>query len=1221
MSRVNSLTKVVNVFTCILENFGRYELYQTLFAQDRNVQCVLALVYADIITFCAKTAAFYNARGFKASLKRTLASFESRYGGVVETFNRHRLLVEDTVRAAGHQRDYDAQARQQSEEQSQKSRAIRKWLSPTTREATYFESDHRAARKLRTLGTCSWLRKSRPFQQWLTSDQPVLLLTGNPGHGKTILLSDLIDNIFLQLPGSKVAYFYCKYQDTDKRTSLSLVKSLLLQLVDLGALSQYSWKLLSRLNEYSVQDSAHSDDLFGKLCNIFWQALDTSSQSIFVIIDALNECEDRKLFLEELRNYTRANPASTAKLIISCRVEPVIFEQLSDTDTQPNLLPVQREDTADDMLLYITTQISADRKMRAWPRPLKELVQNKLLARADGMFLWTKLMIGQIASQATLDAVEKALNDLPPDLPQTYLRILSNLQVGPYLKRILQWLCMSNRTLRAQELKLILEIAHSDTAYNSKRAILNDFSDVLGASCGPLVELHEEEVRFTHFTVKEFLLSESARDTPFGVKVVEAHNEIAATCLTYLSFVENPNYHEGIFCGFRNDVKIYQGVPRCTSHDTTQKTTTNIEARPSSHSDTSVRSHNIVSTGCVKDKDAIVEAFLATPNTAIFDYAVRYLAHHVFCIVKCDRPTPLVLKKLRELLFGRQCLTFIESTILLLGSAGPLVSKLQLAESVGKLGLERWISTARILLSEFDDFLRYYPGKIHSLSPSYFPADNPFHTMLLARPQAGMYNTGDISAIANQQNFGKVAILDPSRGHFFTIDKHCIQCRNLEDGLLLQEFFLDTDSVGTGNLGSSETIHVRMSSNRMYLAIYESKNQGTPNVAFVTHLLALHQTEENIFTRLWWTSSTEIEKYTFPQLKKKGLYPELCESNNISFSADSKVLFGPGSAINLENGAKSTVPFSPSGNVSSINFAQCAPVLVMVVDESSISIATLDREQLSSISFPTGFLVIKAVSSCGGLIAFIRFASNLEPHMTKSQPLFIYDWRKGSLIELPLLSEFLDSENGRRSHSGAVGSYPILFNGGSTRLLVALPDIRSSSHNSDQSLPLEQESARVQVRLFELVPRTQVLPQSKYFQNTEWQQVLCHELVIAEYMKKYIAVSFSKKEDHSEQIIVMTPHEIQSWTLRGSGTVGLSIKKSDVTPHSGLYKVNKSHAVDYPVVRTTTSLSRGKMAMLEMTGRMAGEQTTGNLKISQSDSNGIWRHAGGLSPNVRVNVP
>ena len=1215
MTRVNSLSKIVNVFTCILENFGRYELYQSLFAHDRNVQCVLALIYADVIIFCARTASFYNAKGLKASVKRATVNFESRYGNAINNFNRHRLLVEDTVRAAGHQRDHTAAKKMESDNKRQR---IRKWLSPLTRDATYYESDHRAACMLRTPGTCSWLRKSEKFRQWLASIQPTLLLTGPPGHGKTIMISELIDTISIQVPDGKVVYFYCKYQDTDKRTSLSVIKSLLLQLLDNGVLDQQARRQLVKLNETSVQDSARSDEHLSKLCEVMWRTLHAATQPIFLLIDALNECEDWKVFLEELKTYTDVKAAGTTKFIISCRVDPDILDVFSNSDALPDFLKIQRQDTADDMALYISTQIEVDRRMRAWPDLLKELAQSKLLAKADGMFLWTKLMIGQIASQPTLGDVEQALDDLPLDLPQTYLRILNGLRRNPYLQRILQWLCMSNRILKAQELKLILEIDHSDTAYNFKRAILNNLSEVLGASCGPLVELQEDEVRFTHFTVKEFLLSESAASTPFGVEAIEAHEEIVVTCLTYLSFRANPNFHEGIFFGLENNYATCHqksmdlGADKVREDENTGKDT---RPRLPHSSRKGISFHDILLTGCIQDRDVVLEALYDTPNTALFDYAVRFLAHHLLWIATNGTPIALVLKKLRELLLGRQCLTFIESTILLMGAAGPMVSKLQSANSLGDLGIEPWISGTRILLSEFDDFLRYYPGKIRNLPSEYFSADNIFNDMLLARPYAGIDSAGEISDIANLPDFGEVAILDPSRKHFFTVSERRIECRNLEDGLLLEEFELGTEH-GTSQetILSFKVLDVRMSKDRRHLAIYaEYKYQDELNTIWKIHLLALHRAEGAIFSCLPWSRSTEVDKSTF-QHQRRQYVSELTlgDLNNISFSADSKFLYGPYNAINLENGAKTAMLFSPSDTISSICFAESAPILAMVVDKSTISVATTAGEQLSSLSFPTGDLVIKAVSPCGKVIAFFKSAGIYTHRSTNPQLLFIYDWSQGYLTEIPFCVS--GDEYGFVSPSHKWYYYPMVFNERANRLLRAYPQIWYSRPESSQG----GVSNGIQTIIFELLETSlQIEP----LQTPKWQRILAHRFVVPRSAKRRPAISISMEKDDLEQILVMTRHEIQSWILHGLAVTGLTVRRSDITPSSGLYGVNNVSPIDIPAMRATSSPSGAIIATIKQNGKTGEKRTEVDANLGQFGINNINDFGAEVADSINVGAP
>lgn len=411
---------------------------------------------------------------------------------------------------------------------------------------------------------------------------------------------------------------------------------------------------------------------------------------------------------------------------------------------------------------------------------------------------------------------------------------------------------------------------------------------------------------------------------------------------------------------------------------------------------------------------------------------------------------------------------------------------------------------------------------------------------------------------------------------------------------MLEEFALD---VGSGNkrkvAGSSEVVDVRISKDGMYLAMhFESRYQDTPERISETHVLALHQTEGKILTPLSWTKSTEVEVYALPQRKPKTpLHFTLPDKRNMNFSVDSKVFYGPSVVIDLESGAQFPMPRLSSENISSITFADSAPIFAMVIDGSSISVVTVDGEKLSSISFCTGSLKIKAVSPCGRLVAFLVSPNKSKSHSINKELLFVYDWKRGYLCELS--SWVSHNDRGHVSQSGVRNRYPVLFNNRATRLLVTVPNEDYSP--TSPRFPLDEPSISIHVILFELSSRIEASPAIQNLQCAEWQKIFSHRLNIPGSIEKRVAVSFSTTLDRPEQVLAMTPHEIQLWTLQGFVKDGLTVRRDDITPYSGIHHAITGHRIKSLTVRTALSSSRGMMALLITTGKMLEESRAAGL--------------------------
>ena len=137
-----------------------------------------------------------------------------------------------------------------------------------------------------------------------------------------------------------------------------------------------------------------------------------------------------------------------------------------------------------------------------------------------------------------------ALKQLPPDLDQTYDNIL--LSVRPvdheYLRRALQFVVFSARPMTMVEVAeaVIVEPGMSELDEDARLQRPEDLLDigrsiftqvVNGSHGGTYLEL-------SHYSVKEYLLSERARKGPaagFAMDETQAEINNATCCITYLS--------------------------------------------------------------------------------------------------------------------------------------------------------------------------------------------------------------------------------------------------------------------------------------------------------------------------------------------------------------------------------------------------------------------------------------------------------------------------------------------------------------------------------------------------------------------------------------------------------------------------------------------------------------------------------------------------------------
>jgi hypothetical protein len=145
--------------------------------------------------------------------------------------------------------------------------------------------------------------------------------------------------------------------------------------------------------------------------------------------------------------------------------------------------------------------------------------------------------------------LQKALVVLPPNLDQTYNRILAAIDedYSQYALRILQWLTFSARPLLIDEVAEVVAIdAKRDPAFD-RDEVLEDPLEVLNI-CSSLVTMTDDDnyrvgessrqiIALAHYSVKEYLVSDriwTGKAARYGMREDICHNSLATSCLSYL---------------------------------------------------------------------------------------------------------------------------------------------------------------------------------------------------------------------------------------------------------------------------------------------------------------------------------------------------------------------------------------------------------------------------------------------------------------------------------------------------------------------------------------------------------------------------------------------------------------------------------------------------------------------------------------------------------------
>ncbi|KAL8886648.1 MAG: hypothetical protein Q9192_006449, partial [Flavoplaca navasiana] len=207
---------------------------------------------------------------------------------------------------------------------------------------------------------------------------------------------------------------------------------------------------------------------------------------------------------------------------------------------------INQSDVAGDIESFVKAEVAAhiqERELTIRRPEVQQIICERLVARSDGMFQWVKCQIQVLCSLGTDKAILKALDQMPKDLAGTYARILQRLEhdvenVERYQK-LLRWLVRSTRSLTLDELAECIGIDLDEDNESMDFDAVETYPENLLKRCSSLVTVSDDgRVSLAHFTVKEFLVSETTRTElkTFYVSSEEVEIELAQTCLTYLCY-------------------------------------------------------------------------------------------------------------------------------------------------------------------------------------------------------------------------------------------------------------------------------------------------------------------------------------------------------------------------------------------------------------------------------------------------------------------------------------------------------------------------------------------------------------------------------------------------------------------------------------------------------------------------------------------------------------
>jgi hypothetical protein len=393
-----------------------------------------------------------------------------------------------------------------------------------------------------------WLEDSRPLnfsafltdkgqyfvgREWVFEEiekrceqgEQAILLTGDPGAGKSAIIAELIR----RNPGGGILAYHCCQSDVEESLRPGrFVRSLAAQIA--SQMKTYAECLLDPLVKEALRESICETDPANALeSGIITPLLSLSppAQKKYIIIDGLDEslrARGSKSIVHVLSSRLHRFPP-WLHIITSARREPEILLRMS----RVGISEIAADDHRNlaDIDQYLDSRIAEPRLSQALKLSDKNAVEvrQRLLQKGEGNFLYV---------QQALEAIERklysfdSLEELPPGLSGMYLNFFEqnfpSVESFEPLQRLLEIMVAAQEPLQIEQLALAAGLSLDEVLYQ----ILNKLSVYLSSRKDPS---GQERYAFYHKSLADWLVSPSARGTPYYISELRGHQHLAEACL------------------------------------------------------------------------------------------------------------------------------------------------------------------------------------------------------------------------------------------------------------------------------------------------------------------------------------------------------------------------------------------------------------------------------------------------------------------------------------------------------------------------------------------------------------------------------------------------------------------------------------------------------------------------------------------------------------------
>ncbi|KAK0652521.1 hypothetical protein B0T16DRAFT_505053 [Cercophora newfieldiana] len=373
---------------------------------------------------------------------------------------------------------------------------VREWLS-----APSFVDSYVRALGVHHEGTSEWFFDEPKFRSWLGRSIPQqdapphtfgTNVHGNPGAGKTVLASSIIDSLKSGYDGQgqgaftgRVYYYFFEFHSVVGNRAISAYRSILSQILwvnqdNTNILDRFSFAMRSKSQGQRDAPESVLTDLL-KIC------LDADD---LIVVDGVDECVDGDVFHNTIADISKLSPGLRVLLLSRVNVARLNHSTLPEMRLALPKTSISRDICSAELanLFYSGTLPQS-------ALGLSESLANRLTDGADGMFLWARLLMSFIRSpflttRQRLEVINSV--NLPESLEEMYQRIFSLIvQAGQtssqLASKVLFWLTFSIVPMSSRQIQHALA-ADRSAADNSELDPTSEFETTAVMACAGLVE-------------------------------------------------------------------------------------------------------------------------------------------------------------------------------------------------------------------------------------------------------------------------------------------------------------------------------------------------------------------------------------------------------------------------------------------------------------------------------------------------------------------------------------------------------------------------------------------------------------------------------------------------------------------------------------------------------------------------------------------------------------